>query len=276
MIRRVTLRRFKRFEETTFVIPGNVVVAGPNNTGKTTLLQAIAAWSLVLNRWKELNDYHRRSRLVYKPAPIARHAFASVPLRQFDLLWRDRRYDRHDPIEIEVGTDEWSIGMELIPDTTEQIYVRPKSAVEPDTVRAASISPVFVPAMTGLSIQEPVFQPAKVDEFLALAKPGDVLRNLLLEAHGRGEVWHELSKCIRRLFHFDLLPPDGRGANILAEYVAGTDGPRFDIASAGSVGSASADAARFPVRAPGVGLAPRRARRTPTRDPSGRDLRRAS
>ena len=30
MIRRVTLRKFKRFEETTFVIPGNVVVAGPN------------------------------------------------------------------------------------------------------------------------------------------------------------------------------------------------------------------------------------------------------
>ena len=233
MIRRVTLRKFKRFEETTFVIPGNVVVAGPNNTGKTTLLQAIAAWSLVLNRWKELNNFHRRGG-VYERAPIARQAFLSVPLRQFDLLWRDRRYDRHDPIGIEIATDEWSIPMELIPDSTEQIYVRPIGAVDPDTVRAASISPVFVPAMTGLSIDEPVFQPAKVDQLLALAKPGDVLRNLLLEAHGRGEVWHELSKCIRRLFHFELLPPDGRGANILAEYVAGTDGPRFDIASAGS------------------------------------------
>ena len=233
MIRRVTLRKFKRFEETTFTIPGNVVVAGPNNTGKTTLLQAIAAWSLVLNRWRELNNYHRRGG-VYERAPIARHAFASVPLRQFDLLWRDRQYDRHGPIEIELSTDEWSIRMELIPDSTEQIYVRPIGAAEPEVVRAAMISPVFVPAMSGLSIAEPVYQSAKVDEFLALAKPGDVLRNLLLEAHGRGEVWQELSTSIRRLFRFELLPPDGRGANILAEYSAGPTATRFDIASAGS------------------------------------------
>ena len=46
MIRKVILRNFKRFEEVTFDIPGHVVLAGPNNTGKTTVLQAIASWSL--------------------------------------------------------------------------------------------------------------------------------------------------------------------------------------------------------------------------------------
>lgn len=57
MIRKVTLRRFKRFEEVEFVLPGHIVLAGPNNTGKTTLLQAIAAWELGLRRWRELNDF---------------------------------------------------------------------------------------------------------------------------------------------------------------------------------------------------------------------------
>ena len=47
MIRAVTIRRFKRFEEVTFELTGrHVVLAGPNNMGKTTILQAIAAWSL--------------------------------------------------------------------------------------------------------------------------------------------------------------------------------------------------------------------------------------
>ena len=33
MIKKVVIRRFKRFEEVVFDLPGHVVIAGPNNTG---------------------------------------------------------------------------------------------------------------------------------------------------------------------------------------------------------------------------------------------------
>jgi len=57
VIRAVTIRRFKQFEELTFQLNGmNMVLAGRNSTGKTTILQAIAAWSLAFQRWKELNE----------------------------------------------------------------------------------------------------------------------------------------------------------------------------------------------------------------------------
>lgn len=52
MIQRLVVRRFKRFAEAEFVLPGHLVLAGPNNTGKTTVLQAVAAWSLALTRWR--------------------------------------------------------------------------------------------------------------------------------------------------------------------------------------------------------------------------------
>lgn len=42
-ISKVVLRNFKRFEEETFRLDGNVILTGPNNSGKTTLLQAIAS-----------------------------------------------------------------------------------------------------------------------------------------------------------------------------------------------------------------------------------------
>ena len=90
MIRSVRIRGFKRFGEVEFRLPGHVVLAGPNNTGKTTLLQAIASWALALRRWRELNDFNRRNG--YRKVPIARQAFAAVPLGSFDLLWTDRRY----------------------------------------------------------------------------------------------------------------------------------------------------------------------------------------
>ena len=50
----------KRFGEEAFTIPGHVVLAGPNNTGKTTLLQAVAAWELGLRKWTELGNFNSR------------------------------------------------------------------------------------------------------------------------------------------------------------------------------------------------------------------------
>jgi hypothetical protein len=230
VIRRLVLRRFKRFGTVEFVLPGHVVLAGPNNTGKTTVLQAVAAWSLALDRWKQLNDFQRHGG-AYTRAPIARQAFSAVPLRAFDLLWNERRYQ--ESVEIEVQTDAWAVPIEFLADSTEQIYVRPRP-IAPDTVRAAGLQTVFVPAMTGLSTEEPVYQRPKIDQLLGQAKPGDVLRNLLVQANSSEVAWPRLRESIRRLFGVALWPPDPTGAHILAEYSSSPEGPRFDIASAGS------------------------------------------
>lgn len=190
MIRRVVIRRFKRFDEVTFDLPGHVVLAGPNNMGKTTLLQAIAAWGLALERWKQLNNYHRRGG-AYAHAPIARQTFSAVPLRDFGLLWRNR-IDRQN-IEIEVESVQgWKIAMEFEANSTEQIYVRPKFYIQPDTVREAKLDAIFVPPMSGLSTDEPVYQRPKIDQLLGQAKPGEVLRNLLVEANHSEGVWEAL------------------------------------------------------------------------------------
>lgn len=231
MIERVTIRRFKRFEDVTFSLPGHIVLAGPNNTGKTTMLQAVAAWDLALTRWKQLNDYQRHGGS-YAKTPIARQAFSAVPLRAFDLLWNERRYSGSVEIEIQ-SRKGWTVAMELIADSTEQVYVRPKPQAEPQTVRQAHLNTVFVPPMTGLSTAEPVYQRPKVDQLLGQGKPGDIIRNLLVEAH-QTAAWDVLKDSIQRLFRYELLPPDSTGADIIAEYKARPRGPQLDIAGAGS------------------------------------------
>ncbi len=232
MIRSVRIRRFKRFDDVEFVLPQPVVVAGPNNTGKTTLLQAIAAFDLALMRWKELNDFQRHGG-AYTYAPISRQTFSAVPLRTYDLLWTDRKEE--EAIEIEIQSDRGGrVGVEFRADTTEQMKVRPKREFEPSVVREARIGSVFVPAMTGLGIEEPIYTAPKVDQLLFQARPGEVLRNLLVRANGDEPAWKALEGSIRELFGYVLHPPDGRGANILAEYSTKPDGPRLDIASAGS------------------------------------------
>lgn len=183
MISSVMIRRFKRFEELSFDLNGrHVVLAGPNNMGKTTILQAVAAWTLSFKKWKERNDFRKHGGY-YAKVPIARQAFSAVPLRRYDLMWANRDY--HGNIEIEIrSTNGWSIAMELIADSTEQIFVRPVRSVDPDVLRSAELQSVFVPAMTGLSKEEPLYaNPETVADLLGQAKPGDVLRNLLHQAH---------------------------------------------------------------------------------------------
>ena len=232
MIRRLVLRHFKRFADATFELPGHIVLAGPNNTGKTTVLQAIAAWGLALDHWKRLNDFQRHGG-AYTRAPIARQAFSAVPLRAFDLLWRERAYTGSMEIEVQSAAG-WTVAMEFLADSTEQIYVRPRQTAGPDVVRNANLTTVFVPAMSGLSPNEPVYQRPKVDQLLGQAKPGEVLRNLLIEASNSERAWDALRRSIRRLFGFELLPPDGTGADILAEYLPAENAARLDIASGGS------------------------------------------
>lgn len=213
MIRQVVIKGFKRFDMVEFLLPGHIVVAGPNNAGKSTLLQAIGAWSLALNRWKELNDFQRHGGY-YTRAPIVRQAFSPVPVRSFDLLWRNRSY--FGEIGISLTTDEWQLTMTLEADSTEQIYVRPQLA-DPDLVRSITLTTSLIPPMTGLSIEEPVYTKPKLEQLLGQGKPGEMLRNVLVGAHEAGESWQRVQDSIRRLFGYELMPPDATGANILAE-----------------------------------------------------------
>jgi hypothetical protein len=232
MIRKIVIRNFKRFEAVAFEISDHVVIAGPNNTGKTTMLQALAAWSLAMKEWRTLNDFNRRNG--YAQKPIARQAFSAVPLRSFDLLWRNRNY--RGSIQIEVESDDgWSFAIELISDSTEQIYVRPRADVSPEVAKDVNLNVVFVPAMSGLSRDEPLYaNQATIDQLLGQAKPGDVLRNLLVQAHQSGRAWDAIQEAINRLFDYELVPPNATGANIIAEYKTNASPRPFDIASAGS------------------------------------------
>ena len=240
MIQTVRIRGFKRFTEVTLRLPGHVVLAGPNNTGKTTVLQAIASWSLALRRWRELNDFNPRTGYTY--APIARQSFTSVPLRSFDLLWMNRLYSARVQVEVEIRPSRRLVGDYGVQSRQHRTNLRPAEGrcANGRCYASSILGVVFVPPMTGIGIDEPVFQPPKIEQLLGLGRPGEVLRNLLAEASRRrirvgcapgvhGEALR-VQACFR---------PTPSGPHIRAEYrLADADGVaralHFDIASAGS------------------------------------------
>lgn len=238
MIRLVTLKGFKRFSDTSFPIPGHVVLAGPNNTGKTTLLQAIAAWEIGFRKWREIGDFNSR-RNGYQWQDLERLAFSAVAVRSFEMLWRNRQ--RNAPFEIGIQVDGLPpVTLEFRFQADGLMQVRPKA----DTAVTAlvlqnprlQLRTTFIPAMSGLAREERRLADTEaIDDLLAQGRPGEVLRNLLVIAHKDDNAWRALNDTIGRLFDYELLPPQS-GAVLICEYRhRGTESvPKFDIASAGS------------------------------------------
>ena len=44
------------FKDEIFELEDAIILAGPNNSGKSTVLQAISAWNLGLQRWKKIKS----------------------------------------------------------------------------------------------------------------------------------------------------------------------------------------------------------------------------
>src|SRR5712692_4229726 len=89
MITKLRVENFKRFSREDFELDDSIVLAGPNNSGKSTLLQALATWAMALDRWRQAKGRTGKARQ-RAGIPLTRKDFTAFPLREFDLLWNDR------------------------------------------------------------------------------------------------------------------------------------------------------------------------------------------
>lgn len=235
MLRKVEVRNFKMFEEQTFDLPKHLVVVGPNNGGKTSLLQAIATWSEIANHWFETNpDFARRNDGDYPAADLNLRRFDAVPLADFPHLWRRKRVTA--PISISVKTEDWRVGFEIVYSATELAGVRPARDVrETDLERCKERLPtiVHVPPISGLLVEE---RPLTEDGVRASVRSGqitDVLRNVLVFVAKDAAKWERLRRVVREFFGYELLPPSA-GARVVALYRHCPTEEAYDLSSAAS------------------------------------------
>ena len=88
MLTRLRIRNFKRFEDVDIELGRAVVLIGPNNSGKTTALQALALWEIGLRRWNEKRQ--GKSSPEKRPGvTVNRRDLVSIPVPDANLLWRD-------------------------------------------------------------------------------------------------------------------------------------------------------------------------------------------
>ena len=257
MIEKVRVTYFKKYESEEFDISGNVVLAGPNNSGKSTVLQAVAVWNLARQKWIAAKGPESGSRAKKRSGvPIPRKEFTAIPLREMNLLWTNRStsFLKHEAegeykpgkprhLEIELIGGGWKLAFEFTYGNTELVYVKPSAYAldDPDVFdKARDVRIVHVPPFSGIGSEEMILTPPAQDYIIGQNKPGDVLRNQLVEVYIENrKKWDTLCKDMEEIFGIELLPSKHEGLPfIVCEYRDRRgivrNPVKMDISSAGS------------------------------------------
>lgn len=225
MLTEISIRNFKNLEQVHFELADRVVLVGPNNSGKTSALQALALWDIGVKRWIEKRGL--------KPGPskrpgvtINRRDLIAVPVPTANLLWRDlhvmEQGNRKIRIEIVVNGvsngAEWECGLEFDYANEESFYCRPlrldhsSAATDrmevPEAVREIDVA--YLQPMSGLGGTETRLDAGAINVRMGEGRTAEVLRNLcyqIREREGGQNDWKELAQCIESLFGVKLQEP---------------------------------------------------------------------
>ena len=264
MITRLTLRNFKSIGKQTYDFSQFDLLVGCNNSGKSTVLQALAIWQFCID------EFHRSKRSGSKGIQVVLPNFTALPVPEFNLLWKDRT-DRAYPVVngskkqefilIEINV-EWqrvagdlgSFGVLLRYHSPQTIYAIPVGgwAKFRECEKRGDLPNIaYVPPFSGLEPAEKWLDISPIRQQVGKGQPGSVLRNLLLRVrsdsvNGTSEGsskkkqalsadWQELAATIERWFSVKIHAPkydSAKDVYITVEYRHGSKD--YDIISGGS------------------------------------------
>ena len=255
MLTRLIIRNFKRFGTVEIELGSPVVFIGPNNSGKTSAMQALALWDIGLKRWNEKRS--GKSTPEKRPGvTVNRRDLVAIPIPGANLLWRGlhvrdvctvdgRQRTSNIRIDLTVegvtGGRRWTCGLEFDYANEESFYCRPlrRSAGEapdrmpvPDDAALARIA--FLPPMSGLAATETRLDDGAINVRIGEGRTADVLRNLCFGIQqNEPSTWKSLVEQIQRLFWAHLDPPRyiAERGEIVMTYRE--QGARLDLSSSG-------------------------------------------
>lgn len=263
MITKLTVQNFKRIQQEEFLFGRFGLLVGANNSGKSTVLQAMAIWQYCIEIFRQSKRTGGRGIQVVLPN------FTALPLPEFLLLWNNKTERTYSPkenapkqkeqkytyIEIVVHwmnsqSEPMNFGIQLRYQSPQAIYAIPVGGWAKFTeIEQDESLPyvVYVPPFSGLDPHEQWLDDGNIRQHVGKSQPGSIIRNLLFRVIDRedengqllpikdNKAWAEIQTKIKEWFGLEILPPKYEkkiSTEIKVEYKA--NGKTYDIISGGS------------------------------------------
>ena len=231
MITKLTIRNFKKFDFAEIELTPPVVFIGPNNSGKTTALQALSLWETGYRKWVEKRGFDKEKQPKERAGiTINRRDLTAIPISVTKNIWKnlhthqfnkDKRNNEKIYIDIivegynELENKQWECGFEFYYANEESFYCRPlrlsndKKSQRMPVPEINDLNIAFLPPMSGLVEQEFHKQPGEIEFLIGQGQTAEVLRNLCYKVYTSfPHNWEYIVEHLSKVFGIKILSPD--------------------------------------------------------------------
>lgn len=257
MLTKVQIKNFKKLESISISLASSVVIIGPNNSGKSSIFQALCLWEIGV---KNFIVAYRKNNLDPQGATVInRRDLLNSPISDARFLWKNKKIAQGEdagkgqtniPLSVELEGNEngcnWKCKAEFTFSNAESFACKVVSGLDQIISLYENDNGVhfgFLQPMSGISTSEDKLTQGSIDRKLGEGKTAEVLRNICFEilypeiaSKNNSETegnWNKLCDVIKLMFGVKLEKPELIKATglINLEYIE--NGIKYDISSGG-------------------------------------------
>jgi ABC-type Mn2+/Zn2+ transport system ATPase subunit len=229
MITKIRIKNFRQIKNQTIDLGQSVVIIGPNNGGKSTLLQAISLFAMAMRVWGAERLNKKSSAQKRTGVAIHLEELLYIPISDFKELWtvlvvregvtNDAGKPAVKNIRIEIvaegftANEHWKTGFEFDYARDSFIYARLANDEQnnrydfPEILLQEKIG--FLPSVSGLKPAEDKLEIGSILRHIGSGNTADVLRNVCYLLYDKEDKtnWNQLVSEIAGIFRVRLDPP---------------------------------------------------------------------
>ncbi|GHT29401.1 ATPase AAA [Bacteroidia bacterium] len=255
MITNIKIENFKKLESISFPISESVVIIGPNNSGKSTLFQALCLWEISVRKYiaaKEQGQLNKNKRVT-----LNRNDLLNSPISDARFFWTGKKTHlapkgqtpRSVILSIELSGEDngiiWNCNVEFYYYNAESFSCEVKTGLNEVTKLyndGRGIHFGFLQPMSGISTSEDKLTQGSIDRKLGEGKTAEVLRNICYGilypeiASNSADIevnWKKLRSIIKTMFGTILEKPEYIKSTGLVQLQYTENGIKYDISSGG-------------------------------------------
>jgi predicted ATPase len=229
MITNIKIENFKKLESIAFPLSSSVVIIGPNNSGKSTIFQALCLWEIGVRNYMAAKEQNKLN--TNNSVTLNRRDLLNSPIEDARFLWTEKKTSTSTggnsnvilavELDGENEGEKWTCRTEFYYYNTESFSCGITKGLNEITRLFNNDTGIhfgFLQAMSGISTTEDKLTSGAIERRLGEGRTAEVLRNICYEIlypeiprgknYNAEKSWNHLKAIIKNMFGISISKPE--------------------------------------------------------------------